>query len=614
MVDSDIAKRTVDPDITKKMVDPDIAKKKAGTDDPDIAEKLVKVLRRPDGSEKLRPVHAIGIGATGYFEPSDVARDYCIAEHFQGERIPVKVRFSNGSGCAKPHDGWSDVRGMATRFELANGATTDLIAMTLPEFFAPTPEAFLDFAIAAKPVPVTRESPWRKFLDLLHLTLPLPNPYPGETISPDAGAMRFADQNDYAKLAVFQAAEIGAPVSYVRAEYHAVHTFVIVAPDGARRWVRFGWQPVLGVLNTDPEKTPKDEYLQQELRDRLAEGPARFTLMMAIGEAGDDFKDCSRPWPPHRVRIMMGMLTVVDVPKDQETNSERLAFNPMHLTAGIEASDDPVLRVRGKSYDISSEWRLKAGGCPFSAKAIEPPAAGGGGWIDWLDQFVLGLPDQKWFQFLSTYVVVPFWASRNPTAPLPGGPRTAVQPSENVQRMMNLIMPLKDKSAVGRANAAFAIANNVDEIFAGLDNVGTVHFARFLLIGDYLCMISVYDGDFTNYIRDFIATIGSVFDEVMKVVEGGDALRPTTKKIEAFIDWVHDHDLFQAPDFPTDLFTLNKESGKTPRPEGPPELRSLGREFILQLHANPNISLGGGYRGYPGISVADVRRKFGVGW
>jgi hypothetical protein len=269
--------------------------------------------------------------------------------------------------------------------------------------------------------------------------------------------------------------------------------------------------------------------------------------------------------------------------------------------------------VRGKSYDISSAWRMKPGGCPFSTEVFAPPPAVPA-WIDWLDKFVFDLPKQKWFQFLSTYVVVPFWASRNPTAPLPGGPRTAVQPSENVQRMMNLIMPLKDKSAVGRANAAFAIANNVDEIFAGLDNVGTVHFARFLLIGDYLCMISVYDGDFTNYIRDFIATIGSVFDEVMKVVEGGDALRPTTKKIEAFIDWVHDHDLFQAPDFPTDLFTLNKESGKTPRPEGPPELRSLGREFILQLHANPNISLGGGYRGYPGISVADVRRKFGVGW
>ena len=93
--------------------------------------------------------------------------------------------------------------------------------------------------------------------------------------------------------------------------------------------------------------------------------------------------------------------------------------------------------------------------------------------------------------------------------------------------MMNLIMPLKDKSAIGRAKAAAAIAQNVDEIFAGLDNVGTVHFARFLLIGDYICMISVYDGDFSNYIRDFIATIGSVFDEIVKLVEGGEAITPS---------------------------------------------------------------------------------------
>src|SRR5580693_5647115 len=149
----------------------------------------------------------------------------------------------------------------------------------------------------------------------------------------------------------------------------------------------------------------------------------------------------------------------------------------------------------------------------------------------WFDLFVDKLPKNTLFRFLSAKVLVPYWVWRTPTSPLPGGPRPSVQPSENVQRMMNLIMPLNDKSPIGRAKAALAIAQNVDEIFAGLDNVGTVHFARFLLLGDYICMISVYDGDFSNYIRDFIATIGSVFDEVMKVVEGGDALRPTTKKI-----------------------------------------------------------------------------------
>jgi catalase len=333
--------------------------------DPTIAEKLVDALARPDGCPMLRPVHAFGIAATGHFVASQAARGYCVAEHFQGEKIAVTVRFSNGSGSATQHDGWSDVRGMATRFHLAEGAATDLIAMTLPEFFTPTPETFLDFAVAAKPAPYLRESPWRKVLDMLRLKLPMRNPYPGETISPDAGAISFANQNRYAQLAVFEAASIGAPVSYARASYHAVHTFIVKAPDDTRRWVRFTWQPIAGVLNTAPNAALVDKYLQQELRDRLVRGPARFSLMMSIGEAGDDFNDPSRPWPPHRMQIIMGTLTLDAVPEDQMAHCERSSFNPWLLTNGIEPSDDPVLRVRKEAYEISSK---KRGGvpCPFS--------------------------------------------------------------------------------------------------------------------------------------------------------------------------------------------------------------------------------------------------------
>ena len=82
-------------------------------DGPDIAEELVKALRRPDGRLHLRPVHAIGIGATGYFEASDVARDYCIAEHFQGgeshhsallERIRLRRCTRRLVGCPRNGD------------------------------------------------------------------------------------------------------------------------------------------------------------------------------------------------------------------------------------------------------------------------------------------------------------------------------------------------------------------------------------------------------------------------------------------------------------------------------------------------------------------------------
>ena len=86
---------------------------------------------------------------------------------------------------------------------------------------------------------------------------------------------------------VVQAGVIGAPVSYARATYHAVHTFVVIAPDGTRRYVRFTWQPVAGVRTTDPTTPPVDNYLHRELDERLRKWPAEFILMMTVGETGD---------------------------------------------------------------------------------------------------------------------------------------------------------------------------------------------------------------------------------------------------------------------------------------------------------------------------------------
>lgn len=226
----------------------------------------------------------------------------------------------------------------------------------------------------------------------------------------------------------------------------------------------------------------------------------------------------------------------------------------------------------------------------------------------WLDRLVDHLPDTRLFQFIAGQVLVPYWAWRTPVQPQPGGPPPAIQSGDNLQRMMNLVMPLKDKTAVGRAMAALAVAQNTDELYAGLDNVGTVHFARFVIVGNNLCMFSVYDGDFTNYIRDFIATIGTVFDAVVAVIEGGDAVIPCERNIEAFIEWVHAHDMYQAPDLATDLLS---QQNADPALD---DLRLLPRALILQLHANPNVSLGSGYRAYPGFAAAQVRQRLGVGW
>lgn len=327
-----------------------------------LARKLVTALQRKDGDRKRRPVHTFGTGASGHFIPSPVAATFCDAEHFRSP-TPATIRFSNGSGSAVRRDGWSDVRGMATRFHLSDNKATDLIGMTLPVFFTPDGESFLKFAIEARPKPCQRATPWQKFRDMLRLTPPAPDPYEGETISPDAGAIAFAHQHDYARAGVFQAATIGAPQSYARAAYHAVHSFVATGADGTRRWVRFSWQPVSGVLTTNPEKDPViDDYLQAELARRLHNGPALFSLMMQIGEVGDEVNNPTRAWPPHRVRIMMGTLYVERMLDDVTT--ETLSFNPHLLTRGIAPSDDPVLWVRKSAYEVSS-GRRRGTPCPF---------------------------------------------------------------------------------------------------------------------------------------------------------------------------------------------------------------------------------------------------------
>lgn len=336
--------------------------------DASVAKRLVEVIieNLPAPVGERRPVHTLGIGVKGIFVASDVAHAYCVAEHFKGVPVDVSVRFSNGLGGPDRHDGWSDVRGMATRFHLPDGTGSDLIATTLGEFFVRNVDDFFRFAEIAKLEPYPRRSWRQKVCDILQLKMPARAPYPNETKNVNEGALRYANRHRFAQLGVFQAAVIGAPVSYVRAAYHAVHTFMVTAPDGARRPVRFSWQPVAGVRNTDPKTDPasvsRDDYLREELKDRLRRWPARFLLMMTIGETGDAFDDPTKPWPATRMRVVMGTLTLTKVAENQDADGERISFNPRRLAAGIEPSGDPILEARLGAYEASREMR---GGCPF---------------------------------------------------------------------------------------------------------------------------------------------------------------------------------------------------------------------------------------------------------
>jgi catalase len=318
-----------------------------------------------DHEPRTRWAHTHGLGVIGHFVASDVARQYCAAEHFRGQRVPVTVRFSNSSSEAQRHDEWQDIRGMATKFHLSAPGIddVDLIAVSLDVFIARTRAEFLGVAKADRPRPATREHWWQRLIDRLRLELPLVDPPPGQVASGVAGLLAYAGTHRDAQAGVAGAGVQGVPMSWARVKYHAVHTFVVVDPDGVRRHVRFAWQPVAGVCPIDDPLAAATDFLSTEMRQRLKVAPARFELKMTIGDDGDAFDDPTMAWPVTRRVVMMGSLYLDRVAEDQDLQCERLSYNPMRLTAGIEASGDEILRARGEVYELAAEER-SAIGCP----------------------------------------------------------------------------------------------------------------------------------------------------------------------------------------------------------------------------------------------------------
>src|SRR5258708_12642972 len=106
-------------------------------DDPiHTPAELVESMHSAFGYNHCRAVHAKGIILQGEFTPDSHAREITNAPHLQGPGSKVTVRFSDFSGVPTipDNDPMASPRGMAIRFELPGGASTDLAAHSFNGF------------------------------------------------------------------------------------------------------------------------------------------------------------------------------------------------------------------------------------------------------------------------------------------------------------------------------------------------------------------------------------------------------------------------------------------------------------------------------------------------
>jgi len=289
----------------------------------DLAAEILEALDDLHGVHPgHRTQHAKGILLAGEFTPTAEAARLSAAAHLNAP-ARVTARFSNGSGDPGTRDGErTDGRGLAVKFYLPDGTTTDLIGLTLPVFFVRTARDFLEFVRVRK--------------------------------SGDYGPFLAAHPETMAAVQQILPS-FCAPESYATCAFNSLHAFVLVAADGTRTPGRYRWEPEAGEARLSDEDADAADagYLQAEILERAEREGVRFRLDFVLAGEGDDLDDPTVAWPEDRERATLGHLELTGADTSREVDGDVLVFDPTRLTAGIEPTGDEIPQIRSDVYALS---------------------------------------------------------------------------------------------------------------------------------------------------------------------------------------------------------------------------------------------------------------------
>jgi catalase len=291
-----------------------------------------------------RIAHAKGIVLTGTFTPSPGATTLTRAPYVLAASTPVIARFSNASGIPTigDNDASSGIRGLAIRFQLPNGAYTDIVDNSRNGFAVGTGEdfaAFLDAIIATKP-------------DSKH-------PSPVEAfLGSHPAALRFAT------------APFHVPVSFGTEQFYGNDAFIFVNAQNVKQAGRTRLVPIDGPKYLDSAAAAKvpANYLEDEITRRVVKEPVKIRVLVQVANPGDPTSDASVVWPDDRKIVELGVVTLTTVAPNNAETQRKLTFNPIYICDGIQLSDDPLPALRSAVYALSVQHRATAPANKLSAK------------------------------------------------------------------------------------------------------------------------------------------------------------------------------------------------------------------------------------------------------
>jgi catalase len=278
--------------------------------------------------------HSKGTCFTGTFEANGAGVRLSTAPMFAAGSYPVIGRFAIATGNPNAADASGRVRSMAIRVVTPDGQEWRSGINDSPMFVVATPQAFYEMTLTQDVDQATGE----------------PNPAATEQFfATHPEAQPFAE---WAKTAPWTD-------SWADRTYNSLNAFRFVNADGQSQLVRWSMQHTVSEHFVDQAMLAKlgPDFLAQDLKQRLAQQPLSWHLVVTLAKPGDPSNDATKVWPADREHVDIGTLIVRQAQDEADGPCRDYNYDPTILPVGIEVSDDPLLPARSSAYAKSFDLR-----------------------------------------------------------------------------------------------------------------------------------------------------------------------------------------------------------------------------------------------------------------
>lgn len=295
-----------------------------------LTPKAIVASLAPPGGPALghRRNHAKGICFTGTFEANGNGSSLSKAQVFVPGQYPAVGRFNLASADPNAADAMVRVRGIGLQIKTPDGQQWRSAMIDAPIFPVSTPQGFYELQIAAGS---KDPDAMKKFIG----THP-----------------EFLTFLGWAKSAPWTA-------SYAEERYNSLDSFLFVDGSGATHPIRWSLVPAAQPVSVSPDELAKrgPDFLEQEITQRVAAGPQRWSVVVTLANPSDPTSDPNKAWPSDRRTVEVGTLTVQQIEPERDGPCRDINFDPTVLPAGIKTSDDPFPAARSAAYSRSYNSR-----------------------------------------------------------------------------------------------------------------------------------------------------------------------------------------------------------------------------------------------------------------